>query len=85
MIALPLALIRFGMLGALLAFAIGDLLRYATLVILKRQHELSFFRQDIFYTVVFIGLVVAMRSAAAQLDSAASFPDLWQAGIKLGV
>ena len=82
--ALPLALAKYGMFGALLAFTFGDAVRYIALVVLKRGQGLSFIRQDVGYTAIFFGLLVAMRVIASHLGIGADFAQLWQAGARLG-
>ena len=71
------------MLGALLAFTLGDAVRYAALVVFKRGQGLSFIRQDVGYTAIFFGLLVAMRVIASHFGIGADFVQLWQAGAHL--
>lgn len=82
-VALPMALIRFGMFGALMAFAAGDAVRYAALTLLKRGQGLSFVRQDLGLTALFIGLVVALRIVSSHLGIGVGFDQLWHAGAHL--
>lgn len=82
-VALPLALAGYGLFGALLAFTLGDAVRYIALAALKRGQGLSFIRQDLAYTALFFGLVVAMRVTVANFGLGADFAQLWQAGVNL--
>jgi O-antigen/teichoic acid export membrane protein len=64
---LPLAYRSFGIIGAVLAIALSEIGRYCAFFVGQRRERLSFFRQDVSATIVFLVLVGGLswiRSAA---------------------
>ena len=64
-IALPILLPKVGIVPALFAFVAGEAARYAMLVMRKRSMGISFLRQDLLATFVFVGLALGFREASA--------------------
>lgn len=60
-IAAPLAFHFYGFTAALLALAAGELIKYVALWIPCRKHHLSFARDDLLVTVVFLLSIVVIR------------------------
>lgn len=61
-VTLPLSLHYGGVLMAMVALAASDALRYGALVLGKRRHGLSFVRQDIAFTALFVIAALALRA-----------------------
>jgi O-antigen/teichoic acid export membrane protein len=66
-VIVPVVIGPFGMLGAVCVFAVAEAIRYIVLVSRKRSQGLSFIWQDIFGTMLFLGLAVAIREVTFAL------------------
>lgn len=64
---LPFALSNGGMAAAVGVFAASDAVRYGALAYGKRRHGLSFLRQDIALTMLFVATALACREGGALL------------------
>lgn len=70
---LPLALAYSGMAAAIAVLAAADAVRYAALAYGKRRHGLSFLRQDLAFTVLFVITALVCREAGALLGLTGGF------------
>jgi O-antigen/teichoic acid export membrane protein len=73
LVALPLATIRFGMLGTVFAVALSDLFRYFPILLGQIRFRLSFAGQDLVSTLTFIALIVLWEWLRAVLGLGTSF------------
>jgi O-antigen/teichoic acid export membrane protein len=64
-VALPLALAYAGLATAIVVLAAGEALRYVALAYSKRRHGLSFLRQDVTFTALFVITALVCREAAS--------------------
>jgi O-antigen/teichoic acid export membrane protein len=82
-VALPLAIGRYGMLAALCVIASGDAIRYASLALSERKHRTSFIRQDIALTLLLIGLALGLRVLLTLIHVAPTPAEWWALGTGL--
>ncbi len=61
-VVVPLMFSRFGMLGAVVAMALSDLVRYVPLLAGQLRERLSFVRQDAVATLIFLAALAAMTA-----------------------
>lgn len=66
-VALPIGTLSFGIMGAILAFALGDIARLAPMTIGLRREGLSSIRQDFLLTLGFLTAVLVFRAATGAL------------------
>ncbi|MGB5078403.1 MAG: hypothetical protein WBO17_13070, partial [Sphingorhabdus sp.] len=58
---LPFVLDEYGINAALAVFILAEVVRYAVLVWRKHRVGISFTRQDVVATIVFVGMICAFR------------------------
>lgn len=63
LISLPFALDRYGIVGALLAIVLSEIVRYLTLSIGLLNLKVNIFRRDILFFLIFICLIFTLREA----------------------
>lgn len=63
LVALPLALGRYGMTGALVAMVAAEIVRYGTVLIGQRREHLSFVRQDVAITLLMFAMLAVWSEA----------------------
>jgi O-antigen/teichoic acid export membrane protein len=73
LVALPLATIHYGMLGAVIVIAVSDLVRYFPVLAGQIRHRLSFGVQDTLSTLFFYALVIFWEWARFALGLGTSF------------
>jgi O-antigen/teichoic acid export membrane protein len=66
-IAAPVSFYYFGFLGALLAFSAGESIKYVALWLLSRRHHLSFARDDLALSILFIVSILLARKVLYML------------------
>ncbi len=64
-VTLPLSLNHFGIQAAPFAFILGDGVRYLALIWMKRREGLSFVRQDVALTLLFIAAILVFRELSS--------------------
>lgn len=72
-VGIPVGLHLFGILGAVLALVLGDIFRYFPILLGQRREDLSFRRQDIVLTIVFIAVLFAVTLSRWQLGFGTAF------------
>lgn len=72
-IGIPLGLHLYGLLGAILAMALGDVFRYFPILFGQRQEHLSFRAQDLALTALMLGLLAAFTLLRWQLGLGTAF------------
>lgn len=72
-VAVPFMFDRFGMLGAVVAMALSDLVRYIPLLGGQLRERLSFVRQDAVATVIFLGALALLTALRVYLGFGTPF------------
>lgn len=72
-ISVPLAITYLDFTATLCAIALGDLPRYLSLAFSQRAEKLSFLKQDIVFTTIFLMLILVWRLILVQLGLATDF------------
>lgn len=72
-VGIPLGLHTFGLLGAILAVALGDVCRYFPILFGQRREHLSFRGQDVVLTVLLFALLAAFTLLRWQLGFGTAF------------
>ena len=70
---LPLVTIRYGILGAVVVTACGDLFRYVPILIGQIRSRLSFAAQDLLSTIVFVAMIIFWEWMRSSLGFGTSF------------
>lgn len=76
-IATPIAFIYFGFLGAILALGVGEAIKYIALWLQSRRHYLSFARDDLALSVVFVVSILAFREGFSAIGLTSDLPSLF--------
>lgn len=85
-IATPLAFLYFGLFGAILALTIGEAIKYVVLWVLSRSHNLSFARDDLGLSIIFLLSILLFRAVLFKIGLTSSLRDLfpWVAALSGG-
>lgn len=77
LVALPLLVIEYGVLGAAAATILGELGRYAPLASGNHKQKVGFLRQDLFVTLLLFALVLLLRLVSSELGLTGSLQELF--------
>lgn len=80
-VAMPLAMARWGVFGALVVIAVADAVRYLSLSVSQVQEKLSFVRVDILLTLLLVALAVGFRLLWAAVGLVETPMSWWEHGV----
>ena len=76
-LAAPAVMPIYGLAAVLLVFVLIEMVRYGTLAFSMWREGLAFPTQDVFFTVILIGLTVAFRALLEKLGAGSGVDALW--------
>lgn len=80
LVGLPLAVVYYGIAGAICVMASSDFVRYLPLLYSQKAEHISFFRQDVVITIAMSGMVIAWRTLFWSLGISGNVENLWGLG-----
>lgn len=80
LVGLPLAVVYYGIAGAVCVMASSDFIRYLPLLHSQKAEHISFFRQDVVITIAMCGMVIAWRTLFWSLGISGNVESLWGLG-----
>jgi O-antigen/teichoic acid export membrane protein len=85
-VATPVAFLYVGFIGAVIAFVVGEAVKYVVLWALSRSHNLSFARDDLALTIVFVAAIALAREVTFAMGLTANLSGLfpWLARVTVG-